>query len=309
MRSTLNHIPAEESQEAMGSVKKTARTTGSDPALRAATLALVAGLFWALPLVASDTETFDHGYRAYGDLLRAHVVGTRVDYGKLQRNRAALDEVVDELGGVTAGQIDGWSREQQIAYWINAYNAFTLQAIVEHYPIKGSLFSWLSLTPRNSIKQIDGVWTKLRWRAAGAEMTLDEIEHETLRANYDEPRLHFAVNCASVSCPPIRRDPYTADRLDRQLTLAARDYLASELGLRVDGATLRVSSLLNWYGEDFIDQFSHLVDATGSAKNRTILGVIAKYGPADASRLAQSGTARIRFLKYDWSLNDVAARD
>ena len=254
-------------------------------------------------------DGFDHAYRAYADILRAHVVGTRVDYAKLQQSRAALDEVIDELGEVTAVQFGGWSAVQQIAYWINAYNAFTLQAIVEHYPIKGSLFSWLSLTPRNSIKQIDGVWTRLRWRAAGAEMTLDEIEHETLRANYDEPRIHFAVNCASVSCPPIRRDPYTAERLDRQLILAARDYLASELGLQVDGASLRVSSLFNWYGEDFIDQFSHLVDANGSAKNRAILGVVAKYGPADASRLAQAGSARIRFLKYDWSLNDVAARD
>ena len=280
---------------------------------------------WGVPLVAvilgfglsagpnatagQAPDGFDHTYRSYADLLRAHIVGTRVDYAKLQRDRAGLDEVVDELGVVTAGQFEGWSKEQQIAYWINAYNAFTLQAIVEHYPIKGSLFSWLSLTPRNSIKRIDGVWTRLRWRAAGAELTLDEIEHETLRVNYDEPRIHFAVNCASVSCPPIRRDPYTAERLDRQLILAARDYLANDLGLQVDGSTLRVSSLFNWYGEDFIDQFAHLVDADGSTKTRAILGVVAKYGPADASRLAQSGAARIRFLKYNWSLNDVAASD
>ncbi len=256
-----------------------------------------------------ETDGFDHAYLVYADLLRTHIVGARVDYAKLQQSRAQLDKVVDDVGKVTAVQFDDWSPAQQIAYWINAYNAFTLQVIVEHYPIKGSLLSWLSLTPRNSIKQIDGAWTKRRWRAAGAEMTLDEIEHKTLRANYDEPRIHFAVNCASVSCPPIRRDPYTAEHLDRQLILAARDYLASELGLQVDGSTLRVSSLFNWYGEDFINQFSHLVAATGSVKNDAILSVIAKYGPPNASRLAQSGSARIRFLKYDWSLNDIAARD
>ena len=107
---------------------------------------------------------FDHGYRAYGDLLRAHVRGARVDYRSLKANRAALDAVVDSFGHVTEQDVLGWSRPEQIAFWVNAYNAFTLRAIVDHYPIEGS---WFSLSPRNSIRQIDGVWTALRWKAAG----------------------------------------------------------------------------------------------------------------------------------------------
>jgi hypothetical protein len=97
-------------------------------------------------------------------------------------------------------EVHAWSRAQQMAFWINAYNAFTLRAIVDHYPIEGSRFS---LHPRNSIRQIDGVWTSLAWKAAGRTVTLDDIEHRILRPTFREPLVHFAVNCASVSCPPL----------------------------------------------------------------------------------------------------------
>lgn len=253
-------------------------------------------------LVAADG--FDQSYRAYATLLRDYVVDGRVDYARLKSNRAALDDIVVELGRVTESQLSSWSREQQIAYWINAYNAFTLQAIVNHYPIEWRWLNMLTLTPRNSIKQISGVWTELRWDAGGARKTLDEIEHETLRPIFLEPRIHMAVNCASISCPPLRVEPYVGERLNRQLILAARDFLASDLGLQVDGSTLRVSSLLDWYGDDFIVEFGQMVEG-GSDKERAILGLVATYGPSDASRLAQSGNARIRYLRYDWSLNDV----
>jgi hypothetical protein len=271
-----------------------------------AVVTITAVMAAATPVQAGNVEAFDHTYRLYGDLLRGHVMGARVDYAKLQQHPVALDAVIDELGNITAAQFQNWSAGQQIAYLINAYNVFTLKAIVDHYPIRGWWFSWLSLTPRNSIKQIDGVWTRLRWPVAGAERTLDEIEHEILRKQYREPRMHFAINCASVSCPRLRHEPYTSDHLERQLILAARDYLASDFGLIVDGSTLRVSSILSWFNDDFVDQYARLIDADRPSRDRTILGVIAKYGPPEASRLAQTGTARIRFLKYDWSLNDTA---
>ena len=262
-------------------------------------------------ITASDqpvaVQEFDHAYRKYGELLRSHIIGTRVDYTNLQRNRTALDAVVENFGLVSKTDLLRWTREQQMAYWINAYNAFTLQAIVDHYPIQNSWLSLLTFTPRNSIKQIRGVWTDLRWHAGGTDVTLDEIEHETLRVHYDEPRIHFAVNCASVSCPPIRREPFTAIRLNRQLILAARDYLASDLGLQVDGKSLRVSSIFNWYGEDFIDDYAHLIKTDKSERERAILGFVSKYGPLKASVLAKSAAPRIKFLWYDWTLNDIAS--
>jgi len=272
---------------------------------------IVPGLLLLLPALGGGTpaaNTFDHAYGAYGDLLSAYVIDARVDYAKLKTARVSLDDVVGGLGRIADAELRRWSRAEKIAYWINAYNVFTLQAIVDHYPIRWRWRGLFMLAPRNSIKQIPGVWTDLRWIAAGSPMTLDEIEHGTLRPLYLEPLIHFAVNCASVSCPPLRREPYVGTRLDRQLTLAARDYLASEFGLRVDGSTLYVSSIFDWYGDDFVDDYAHLVDGQ-SQKERAILGVIAKYGPRDASQVAQSGNARIRYLRYNWTLNDVEDRD
>ena len=280
------------------------------PARRVSRVTIGALLVYSLVLVgwtssaAPQVGTFDHEYRAYGQLLRDHVVGTRVDYAQLVRNCRGLEAVVRELAQVSEADFRAWSREQQLAYWINAYNVFTLKAIVDNYPIQGS---WFSLSPRNSIKQIDGVWDELTWNAGGRHVTLDQIEHEILRPVFKEPRIHFAINCASISCPPLRREPYRVDRLDHQLILAARDYLASDLGLQVDGSTLRVSSLFSTFGQDFIPHFAHLIDVDRSEKERAILGVIARYGPKEAAALAREGRARIRFLKYDWGLNDITS--
>ncbi len=128
-----------------------------------------------------------------------------MDYSALKRSRTALDAVVAAFAEPTAEQERGWTRDQRLAYWINAYNLFTLRAIVDHYPIRSALFT---LQPRNSIRQIDGVWTTLTWRAAGRTVTLDDIEHRILRPEFKEPRVHFAVNCASVGCPPLAAEPY-----------------------------------------------------------------------------------------------------
>lgn len=250
---------------------------------------------------------FDHAYRSFAAVLRTHVVGARVDYAALQRNRAALDAVVEQFGRVALSDFESWTTDERIAYLVNAYNAFTLQAIVDHYPIDGGWLSFLRWAPRNSIKQIDGVWNERRWNVAGQALTLDDIEHGTLRAEYDEPRIHFALNCASVSCPRLREEPYTANALNRQLMLATRDFLASEHGARVRADSIWVSSLFSWFGDDFVDKYAHLVDG-GSAQERAALGVIATYGPKDASQLAQSGRARVEYLDYDWGLNDVGPR-
>jgi len=259
-----------------------------------------------MPRALSAVDDFDLEYTAFGRLLRTHVVHTRVNYASLQRNRHELDTVVNSLTHLTAAEFDDWSSHDKIAYLINAYNALTLQVIIDHYPIKRRWFGFFS--PANSIKQIPSVWSGPRWLIAGINMTLDDIEHGTLRQNYKEPRVHFAVNCASISCPPLRREPYVGARLDRQLILAAQDFLASGHGLKINHQTLYVSSMLNWYGADFVEGYSHLVKSNGSAKDRAILGIIAKHGPPEAARIAQGGNARIRYLKYDWSLNDTALR-
>ncbi len=253
-----------------------------------------------------EVDVFDHEYRSYGQLLRNHAEWTLFDYAGLVRNTPLLQEVVREITQASKETVKTWTREQRLAYWINAYNIFTLKAIVNNYPIQGT---WFSFSPRNSIKQIHGVWDELTWNAGGRNVTLDQIEHEILRPLFNEPRIHFAINCASVSCPPLRCEPYQSDHLEQQLSLATRDYLASNLGLQVNGSTLHVSSLFDWYGHDFIPHFSHLIEAKRSEKELAILGVIVKYGPETAGTIALRSDTRIRFLRYNWRLNDTTSQD
>ncbi len=148
------------------------------------------------------------------------------------------------------------------------------------------------------------MWTTLKWRAAGRFVTLDDIEHRILRPEFLEARVHFAVNCASVSCPPLAAEPYRAKTLDAQLNAAARTYMASDEGLQVRGRTIRVSSIFKWYGEDFIREYAGVARIEATLKERAILGTILKYGPPAAADLASRGTAEVGYLDYNWALND-----
>jgi hypothetical protein len=256
----------------------------------------------ALMWVTLGAAAFDHAHTPYAKVIREVVHQPYVDYSALKKERASLDASIDAFAQPSAAEEQAWPREQRLAFWINAYNAFTLRAIVDHYPIKGS---WLSLQPRNSIRQIDGVWTTITWQAAGRRVTLDDIEHKILRAEFKEPRIHFAINCASISCPPLPPEPYLAPTLDAQLDAAARRYLGNSEGVHVDGETLRVSSILKWYGGDFVEQFANSSPVGRDPIERAIRGVIIRFGSPDAAALARNASARIRFLDYNWSLNDV----
>ncbi|MED5377903.1 MAG: DUF547 domain-containing protein [Acidobacteriota bacterium] len=248
---------------------------------------------------------FDHDYSTYALILSQFVVDDRVDYRRLADNRDSLDTVVEELSAVSRLTFNAWSREKRLAYWINVYNLFTLRTIVDHYPIQGS---WFSLYPRNSIQQIDGAWDTITWKAGGQTVTLDEIEHDILRPTFNEPLLHFAINCAAVSCPPLRNEPYRADTLKTQLADSTRKTLAKTNWLRLHDDTLYLTAILDWFGEDFVSHFGQTVGANRAERDRAFLGLVATYGPREIASLAHTGTPKIRFLKYDWTLNDISER-
>lgn len=267
--------------------------------LRLGRIALLMG--WLALCRAGDAWTAP-SFGAYQSLLHVAVHGSTVDYEPLTRDRAIVEAAVASFNAPDTRSEPSWTRAERFAFWINAYNAFTIAAVVDHYPIHAR---WFSLAPRNSIRQIDGVWTKLKWKAAGREVTLDDIEHGILRPTFKDPRVHFAINCASKSCPPIGVEAYAADRLDAQLDDAVRRYLASPFGLQVSDARVKVSSIFKWYGDDFVARFAATIDQKRVDRDRAILGFIAAYGPSQAAALARSGRARIEFLTYDWSLNDL----
>ncbi len=260
--------------------------------------ALLAMTAVALP---SAQPRFDHAYKAYGRVLDAHLRDGYVNYEALAADRSALDEAAAAFNAPDTRAISTWPRAAQKAFWINAYNVFTLQAVVDHYPTQRRPFS---LHPDSSIRQIQGVWDQLTWKAAGRTVTLDEIKREILLPEFQDPMVHFALNCASVSCPVLRRVPYTAGGLDAQLEEAARAFLAAPRGLETSGGLIRVARLFRRHADDFVDRFADSGPSRGTPTERAILGVVATYGPEDVAAVIRTARVRLAFLPHDWSLND-----
>lgn len=231
------------------------------------------------------TGPFDHAHATWGAVLAEVVHGDRVDYGALAAAPGELHRYLDELESITAEVYAAWSEPQQLAFWINAYNAYTLALVANEYPVSsirsigGPLSSVFDLRfiPLGSILPESGF---------GERISLGELEHEILRTEFDEARIHVAINCASVSCPPLLERPFVAPSLDEQLEAAARAFVTDTSRNRLDEQ--RVSSIFLWFKHDF-------VQAEGS---------LSRWINRYAGREALQGDADIRFLDYEWSLND-----
>lgn len=230
-----------------------------------------------------------------------------VDYEQLKDDRAALDAFIASLGEVDPAAYATWSEPDRIAFLINAYNAITLQRIIDYYPIKrGGMVSALRF-PENSIRQIDGVWNRLTTRVLGRNMTLDHIEHDILRKDFNEPRLHAALVCAAMGCPPLRPEVYTGARLNEQLDDQSRRFLGAPHQFRIDRESRIVwlSPILKWYGTDFVNVYN-MGDKRIAGRTPEVAAVL-EYAshyvaPANADFIFTSGY-RVEFLDYDWSLN------
>lgn len=218
----------------------------------------------------SGQATADHS--AFDALLREHVHGLGVDYAGLKTDERALDAYIADLGALSFGAL---SRDEKLAALINAYNAFTLKLIVEH-------------APQDSIKDIPSSerWDAVRWTFAGQAVSLSALEHDWLRTRFVEPRIHFAINCASVGCPPLRAEAYSGALLEAQLEEQARLLHATDRWLRIEGGVVHLTPLYLWYADDF----------TQVAGNS--LAYAARYRPELAD-----GPWRIAWQSYDWSLN------
>ncbi len=212
----------------------------------------------------------------------------RVNYSawhQAKEDRLALDQYLRHLSRAD------WRRqatqEARLAYWINAYNALTIQGILREYPTSSI---------RNHTAKVFGynIWDDLQLTVGDRSFSLNQMEHEVLR-KMGEPRVHFAIVCASIGCPPLSNRAYSADHLDQQLTANARRFFADPQKFRFDVShqRLELSPILKWFAEDF--------GASQAAQMRTI----APYLPDQAARnLATRGTATVSYLGYDWKLND-----
>jgi hypothetical protein len=243
----------------------------------------------------------------YGDALKTYVNDRgMVNYAGLKAHNEKLDAFLKSIANLDHKTYGGWKDTERIAFWLNAYNACTLKAIIDHYPIKSSFLTSLHY-PKNSIRQISGVWDDLKFTIMGRPMVLDGIEHNVLRTNYHEPRIHMALVCAAMGCPPLRNEPYTSERLSAQFDDQARRFLSNPAKFRIDRDAGRVylSSIFKWFGDDFIPKYA-VEDSYGnhSKKERATLHFVAGYlEKKDADYLA-SGNYDVKYLDYDWSLNE-----
>jgi hypothetical protein len=220
-------------------------------------------------------------------------VQSRVDYAGFKAERADLAKLLGAMSGVPRSSFDAWTRAQQMAFLINAYNAFTVELILTRYPDLESIKDLGSL--------FQSPWRKEFFTLLGEERHLDWIEHEQLRPRYQDPRVHAAVNCASIGCPALRDEAFTAARLEAQLEDGMIRFMSDRTRNRVEGGEVKASSIFKWYRADFEQGqqgFSRLED------------VFARYAPQLTDRLAEQRALRERalpvsFLDYDWSLNVV----
>ena len=276
--------------------------------MRVLVILLVAALLGvALPARTASAQGFNHA--TFDTLLATYVQDSRVDYAALKADRAILERYLDRVAAVTADEFAGWSQAEQIAYLINAYNAYALETIIDHYPIEGgNLFKrYIRGFPKNSIRHINGAFDGIEHRVAGEVLTLDGIEHEKLRKDYNEPRIHFALVCAAVSCPPLREEAFVGDRLDEQLDDQGKRFLSDPRSNRFEPGNGRVylSKIFDWYGDDF-RQFAGEAGYAGDERINGVLSFVSRYLLDDAVTFLVSGEYRVEFLKYDWTLNDQA---
>ncbi len=260
------------------------------------------------PKNAVSPQAQEHSLADYAAVLGAHVNGEGlVDYRHLKSNRRPLDRFVAALGELASAEYESWDEEERLAFWINAYNALTLTAIVNHYPIQPVLPD-SSLIPLNSIRQIPGVWDRLQFTVMGSAMTLDQIEHQILRKQFDEPRIHMALVCAAKSCPSLRNEPFDGNRLGSQLENQTSRFLSDPSKFRIERARRRVllSSIFKWYGADFVRTYGTDEDFLGHDQiDRAVLNFIGRrLGDSESRDYVFKGRYRIEYLDYDWSLNE-----
>ena len=245
----------------------------------------------------------DQNHAAWDALLRKHVKyvqdgnASRVDYAGFMKDRLQLKAVLDEYQKVTRAEFDTWTKAQQQAFLMNAYNAFTVEKILTRYPNIKSIRDFGSV--------FGNPWKDKFFTLFGQPAYLDFIEHETLRKEgvYDDPRVHVAVVCASIGCPMLRNEAFVDTKLDAQLDDAMRRFMSDRTRNRYDAASgkLEVSKIFDWYGKDF---------ERGHKGFSSVKQAFSRYAdqladkPEDRAAV-RAQSAQVAFLDYDWALNDT----
>lgn len=241
-----------------------------------------------LLLISFSVLSFDHTHKVFDEILQKRVTfkgnQSLVDYKNIKsKDLSKLKTYLDSLSAVSKKEYKSFSKDERLSFLINAYNAFTIKIIVDNYPVKS--IKDLSTSVFGVPVPGKSVWDKKFFKLLGKEMDLNGIEHGIIRRKFKEPRIHFAVNCASIGCPSLANNAFVASSLDAQLEKAAMNFLNNPKKNKLKGGTLYLSKIFDWYGGDFKS-----------------LGGPKKYV---SSKLSLTGKFNVEFFDYDWNLNKL----
>jgi len=229
-------------------------------------------------IVASTSIPMNHDI--WHELLQQHVSANgKVNYKGFQTDKARLDEYLTLLNTHHPND-KNWSDNEQLAYWINAYNAYTVELVLKHYPIESIK------KIKNGLPFINSVWDIEFIEIEGNTYNLNHIEHEILRKQFDEPRIHFAIVCASISCPNLLNEAFTANQIDKQLATQARSFINDTSKNELSPNHAKLSKIFSWFKGDF-------------TKKTTLVEYLNQY-----TNTKISTDAKVNYLDYDWGLNE-----
>ncbi|EQA55756.1 DUF547 domain-containing protein [Leptospira kmetyi] len=237
---------------------------------------------YAFGYVNEPIHAFDHKHTQWNNELKKYVKEGNVDYSTWKKNQSGLDAYLQILSAVDEKEYSSFNNSEKLSFLINAYNAFTIRLILDHYPLK-------------SIKELGGLfsgpWKLEFFSLLGSKKNLDWIEHEKLRKDFQEPRIHFAINCASKGCPPLFEQSFQAPKLEEQLIYVSKRFLTDRNYNRYDSSQkiLYLSKIFQWFGGDFTRKSGSLISFYNSNSG---------LSPVPAN-------AEIRYLDYDWNLNQT----
>ncbi len=225
----------------------------------------------------NKTETLTMNHQDWTTLLQRHVKKTgEVDYQGFIEDSTLLQKYLEDISTHIPGR--NWTEDEQMAYWINAYNAYTVKLIVDHYPLE----SIKDIT--DGLPMINSPWDIKFFTIGNVDFDLNTIEHEILRKQFDEPRIHFAINCASFSCPKLRNEAYTPSQLEAQLEDQAEGFIQDTDKNSIDRKETKLSKIFDWYKSDFTKQMD-------------LLTYLEQYSPEI------NKDNKVEYLEYDWKLN------
>ena len=268
---------------------------------------VMAFLAWCAvaPLNAQGSVADNPRLKGYDTLLDLYVRDGLVYYRALDSDRARLDAFVNGLGST---QVDKLSRDEQLAFWINAYNALVLQAVIDRYPIQGRATEY----PARSIRQIPGVFDRTQHRVAGRMLTLDQIE-QTVLPGFRDPRVYFALGRGAVGSGRLRSEAYDPARLETQLSESAQECVTRSECVQIDRLQNRVavSAVFSWREKEFADAFADT--APGAFKDRSpieraVLGFIDPKLLTVEREFLSKNQFQVTYTPFDWSLNDLTGR-